>query len=59
MSVLVALGRPTVTCSPGNGSFLGAGLSQRPQAAPDGVETTGPAAVSQDHPPHLSFSLKV
>ena len=57
--LVVALGHPIVTRSSGMAGFLGAGLSRRPQAAPGGVETTGPAAASQEHPPHLCFSLKV
>lgn len=52
MSVVVALGCPTVTRIPGTTGFLGAGVSRGPQAAPDVVETTGPAAASQERPPH-------
>lgn len=59
MSVVVTLGHPIVTRSPGMAGFLGAGLSRRLQAAPGGLETTGPVAASQEHPPHLCFSLKV
>ena len=51
LSVVVALGRPSVTRIPGTAGFLGAGVSRGPQAAPDGVETTGPAATSQERPP--------